>query len=90
MNATLQTERLLLRLCTVDNLGLFTATWGDAEVMQTFGPGVPVLPEYIEGYQSGQRIPWALILRENGGKIGFDYLLWEDNQFHTLSIGYLI
>ena len=32
MNATLQTERLLLRLCTVDDLDLFTATWGDAEV----------------------------------------------------------
>ena len=39
MNATLQTERLLLRLCTVDDLDLFKSTWGDAEVMQTFGHG---------------------------------------------------
>lgn len=98
MNATLQTERLLLRLCTVDDLDLFTSTWGDAEVMQTFGPGVPVLPEYIEqhlneyieGYQAGQRLPWALILRENDEKIGFGYLRWEDDECHTLSIGYLI
>ena len=98
MNARLQTERLLLRLCTVDDLDLFGATWGDAEVMQTFDPGVPVLPEYIEhhlneyigGYQVGQRIPWALILRENDEKIGFGYLRWEDDECHTLSIGYLI
>ena len=39
MHATLQTERLLLRLCTVDDLDLFKSTWGDAEVMQTFGHG---------------------------------------------------
>jgi RimJ/RimL family protein N-acetyltransferase len=66
--------------------------------MQTFGPGVPVLQEYIEqhlnehieGYQSGRRFPWSLILRENGEKIGFGYLRWEDDQFYTLSIGYLI
>ena len=98
MNATLQTERLLLRLCTVDDLDLFTSTWGDAEVMQTFGPGVPVLPEYIEqhlneyieGYQAGPRIPWVLILRENDEKVGFGYLRWEDDQCHTFSIGSLI
>ena len=48
INATLQTERLFLRLCTADDLDLFTSTWGDAEVTQTFGPGVPVSPEYIE------------------------------------------
>ena len=98
MNATLQTERLLLRLCTIDDLDLFRSTWGDAEVMQTFGPGVPVLPEYIEqhlneyleGYQAGKRIPWSLILKENDEKIGFGYLRWEDDQSHTLSIGYLV
>ena len=98
MNARLQTERLLLRLCTVDDLDLFRSTWGDAEVMQTFGPGVPVLQEYIEqhlnehieAYQSGKMIPWSLILRENDEKIGFGYLRWEDDQCHTLSIGYLI
>ena len=48
MNARLQTERLLLRLCTIDGLNLFRTTWGNAEVMQTFGPGTPVLPKYIE------------------------------------------
>ena len=65
MKGTLQTERLSLHLCTVDDLDLFRSTWGDAEVMQTLGPGVPVLQEYIEqhlnehieGYQSGRRIP---------------------------------
>ena len=98
MNTRLQTERLRLRLCTADDLDLFRATWGDAEVMRTFGPGVPVLPEYIEqhlneyieGYQAGQRIPWVLILRKNDEKVGFGYLRWEDDQRHTLSIGYLI
>ena len=97
MNATLQTERLLFRLCTIDDLDLFGLTWGDAEVMQTFGPGVPVLleyieqhlNEYIEGYQADQKIPWALILRQDNEKIGFGYLRWEDDQCHTLSIGYL-
>ena len=34
--------------------------------------------------------PWTLILKEGREKVGFGYLRWEDDQFHTLSIGYLI
>lgn len=98
MNTTLQMERLLLRLCIVDDIDLFNSTWGDAEVMQTFGPGVPVSPEYIEqhldehieAYQSGRMFPWSLILKENNEKVGFGYLRWEDKEAYTLSIGYLI
>ena len=67
-------------------------------MMETFGPGVPVLPEYItqhldehiEAYQSDRMFPWSLILKENSEKVGFGYLRWEDNESHTLSIGYLI
>ena len=66
--------------------------------MQTFGPSVPVLPEYItqhldehiEAYQSDRMFPWSLILKKNSEKVGFGYLRWEDNESHTLSIGYLI
>ena len=98
MNPVLQTERLSFRISTVEDVDLFRSTWGDAEVMQTFGPGVPVLPEYIQqhldehiaAYQSGKMFPWSLILKDNNEKIGFGYLRAEDNQFHTLSIGYLI
>lgn len=75
MNPALQTERLLLRISTVDDVDLFRFTWGDAEVMQTFGPGVPVLPEYIkrhldehiEAYQSGKMF---LFVRTNKRHIG--------------------
>lgn len=98
MNPALETERLSLCISTVEDIDLFRSTWGDAEVMKTFGPGVPVLPEYIkqhldehiETYQSGRMFPWSLILKENGEKIGFGYLRSEDDESHTLSIGYLI
>ena len=98
MNLSLQTERLFLRISTVEDVDLFRLTWGDAEVMQTFGPGVPVLPEYIaqhldehiEAHQSGKMFPWSLILKEDNQKVGFGYLRWEDSESHTLSIGYLI
>lgn len=48
MNLTLQTKRLFLRISTIDDVDLFASTWGNAEVMRTFGPGLPVLPEYIK------------------------------------------
>ncbi len=98
MNLSLQTERLFLPISTVDDVDLFRATWGDADVMETFGPGVPVLLEYIEQHleehikvhQSGKMFPWSLILKEDSQKVGFGYLQGEDNESHTLSIGYLI
>ena len=66
--------------------------------MQTFGPGVPVSPEYIEqhldehieAHQAGRMFPWSLVLKGNNEKVGFGYLRWADKEAHTLSIGYLI
>lgn len=72
-----QTDRLLLRRLRAEDAAALEAVLGDAEVMR-YSMGVLTqaeifawLREQVEGYARRGFGPWAVVLRQTGGLIGY-------------------
>jgi RimJ/RimL family protein N-acetyltransferase len=99
MHVYLETERLLLRRFTMDDVENLVELDSDPEVMRFITGGDPVpratyqddyVPWYLEQYQ---RYPgygfWAAIEKESGDFIGwFHFRPQDDADLHNVELGY--
>ena len=80
MHVYLETERLILRRLTLDDVDLITALDADPEVMRFITGGRPtprdeILPWWLAYYQRGDRYGfWAAIEKSTGAFLGWFHL----------------
>ena len=94
----LETERLILRRVTQDDADLMLAVWNDPAFVRNVGDrGVRTMEQALEAMEAGALKlyadygygPYAMVLRENGERVGICGLFKRDNLEHP-DIGFAV
>jgi [ribosomal protein S5]-alanine N-acetyltransferase len=97
MPTAIETERLILREFTWDDLDDLAAIYSDPDVMKYYRPMDPVdrarstIERVLASYEKYGYGPWALILKSTGRLIGRSGpYVWEFEEGREIEIGYVL